>query len=454
MTRCLKLAALLLAVAAAADARAQTHGAPAPAPAPAARAVPMALDALFEAARRGDVSMLRLAIDAAADAEVRALIRARLAAAALDPAAASEPALARLAAGGNPALRRAALQVLTGAAFAEGDYAAAARHGRPLAEALAAAGMREEAEDADRTWRLAALLAGRPAQRLAAPVAAGSTAARIDRVGLPRIDMAVNGRPVEAVFDTGANLTVLSAETARRLGVEVLSGETPIGNGVDTTVPARVGIAARIEVAGNVVENVPVLIIDDAQLSFPQVPGGYDIKAILGMPVMRALGRLRMERAGRLIVLPPEGAGASNMRASGNLLFVDAAVDGAVLPLLLDTGANQSELSALYAAAHPEAVAALPRAQSARSSAGGAHAVSVATWRDAPIALAGRSLRLPMLPVSLPREGGPEPRAYGTLGASVLLAFDSYTLDFRAMRFELGEPVRTAAAQYKWGQLQ
>ena len=80
-------------------------------------------------------------------------------------------------------------------------------------------------------------------------------------------------------------------------------------------------------------------------------------------------------------------------------------------------------------------------------SAGGAHAVSVAIWADAPIALAGRTLRLPSLPVQLPAEGAREPRGYGTLGASVLRAFDSYTLDFRAMRFELGEPVRTAAAQ-------
>jgi predicted aspartyl protease len=444
MTKCTMLAAVLLA---AVSPAALAQSAPAPAAGPVRRAAPMTLDELFKAARRGDVSALRLALDAAPNDEVRALIRARLAAAALDPQAGREPALARLAGGTNPALRRAALEVLAYSAFAEGDYAGAERHGRPLAELLAAAGMAEEAEAADRAWRLAALLAGRPAQRLAAPVAAGSTPARIDRVGLPRIDIAVNGTAIDAVFDTGANLTVLSAETARRMGVEVRSGETPIGNGVDTTVPARIGIAQRIEVAGNVVENVPVLIIDDAHLTFAQVPGGYDIKAILGMPVMRALGRVRMERAGRLVVLPPEGSGPSNMRASGNLLYVDAAVAGAAMPLLLDSGANQTQLSALYAEAHPDAVAALPRAQSAHAGAGGARSVSIATWANAPIALAGRTLRLPSLPVQLPAEGAHEPRGYGTLGSSVLLAFESWTLDFDAMRFELGEPVRTASAQ-------
>ena len=62
--------------------------------------------------------------------------------------------------------------------------------------------------------------------------------------------------------------------------------------------PIRVGIADRLTIAGATLRNVPFLIIDDAQLTFP-VPGGYDIKAIIGLPVMRALGRMRMAAAAR-----------------------------------------------------------------------------------------------------------------------------------------------------------
>ena len=413
--------------------------------APASAQAPATLDALFEAAGRGETAPLSRALERDGDADVEALLRARLAAARFDPTAGRDAAVRRLAAGSDPAKRRAALFILTASAFAEGDYAEAARIGRELAEALAASGDADRAADAERGWRAAALLAGQPRQARLAPVVEGNTALRTDRVGLPRIDISVNGQAQEAVFDTGAALSVLSTETARRLGVRIIETETRIGNGVEGTVAARVGIAERVEIAGTVLVNVPFLIIDDSQLTFP-LPGGYDIKAIIGMPVMRALGRMRLETgAGRMTVLPPASApgGPPNLHASSNMVFVDVGIDGRSFPLLLDTGANQTSLTALYAEAVPAAVAGLESRVAATASAGGSRQDRVASWANAPISVAGRSLRLPTLPVAL-RGEGPPPRFYGTLGSNALRAFESYTLDFAAMRLELGEPVRVA----------
>jgi hypothetical protein len=208
-------------------------------------------------------------------------------------------------------------------------------------------------------------------------------------------------------------------------------------------VAVRLGVADRLEIAGAVLRNVPFLIIDDAQLTFP-VPGGYDIKAIIGLPVMRALGRVRMEpAAGRFSLLPPEEAQTAqpNLVAGAGQVFVTVAVDGRDLPLHLDTGANHSSLSALYAAAYPQRIAALATTSEAHmGSAGGVASARVATWPNAPLALGGRTLLLPALPIALPAPG-PAPRSYGTLGSEALRAFESYTLDFKAMRLELGSPV-------------
>jgi hypothetical protein len=206
-------------------------------------------------------------------------------------------------------------------------------------------------------------------------------------------------------------------------------------------VPVRVVVAERLEIAGTVLRNVPFLIIDDEQLTFP-LPGGYDIRAIIGLPVLRALGRIRIENEGHFAVLPTAGAAGieSNLHASGNDLFVDVAIDGRNVPLHLDTGANQSSLSALYAAANPAVIADLQADERRTASAGGMRLASVATWRDAPIRFGGRALVLPSLPVSLPAEG-PKPRFYGTLGSNALRAFESYTIDFTTMRLELGEAV-------------
>lgn len=432
------------------SAHAQGHTAPA-APAPAQAPVTSAparpthpLDTLFEAAGRGETAPLERALaDHATGPDQRVLLRAALAMGRLDPMAARDPALRRLAVGREPALRRGALRIIAIGAFTRGDYGEAARSGRLLDEALAAAGDARGAEAVGRMWRLAAMLAphGRPA--IAGAVRPGSTAARRDRVGLTRIDVSVNGQAQEAVFDTGAALSVLSASTARRLGVRTEAGETAIGNGVQGNVQTRIGIAPRIEIAGTVLTNVAFLILEDAALDFPQVPGGYNIPAIIGMPEMRALGRVRLEQAGRFIVLPPvEEAQPSlpNLHAAGNQLFADVTVSGRPVPLLLDTGADRTSLTALYAAAEPARVAALQTGQANFSSAGGTRVRRFAIWPDAPVSLDGKGLTLPQLTIALPGDGT-EPDDNGTLGSDILRRFESYTLDFARMRLSLGAPV-------------
>ena len=85
-------------------------------------------------------------------------------------------------------------------------------------------------------------------------------------------------------------------------------------------------------------------------------------------------------------------------------------------------------------------IARLQTGQINAASAGGTASRRIATWPDAPLGVAGRSLRLPRLSIALPDEGPPR-RDYGTVGEDVLRAFQHYTIDFRTMRLEFGEPV-------------
>lgn len=429
------LAAALLAFTAPSIAAAQPAT---PATTPAAAPEPFAW---IGAADRGDMAPLRAALRTSRDADERVLLDARLAAS-RGEAVHGRADLARLAAGPDRAKASAALNIMAANAFGRNDYATAARTAEALAAHLRAAGDMPGVAATERTQRLAALLAAAPAQRIEGNIAHASTPLTRDAVGLPRIRIGVNGGEDEAVVDTGAGLTVLSAETARRLGVRMLEGDTDVGNGVATTVAVRTGIADRLTVAGTTLRNVPVLVIDDSQLTFPQA-NNYRITSILGLPVLRALGRVKLDAAA-FTVEPAQtfDAARQNLFADSNDLHVTATIGGHEVPLFIDTGANQMILTQRFAAAHPDLVASLETRDLRTASAGGARSQRSATWTNQPLTIGGRTATVPTINVALVVDDLSREHA-GVLSSSALRLFASHTIDFRAMRLELGEPLPT-----------
>lgn len=420
---------------------AQTPAAPAASAAPSAEDA--ALEPLFTAADQGDPAPLERALSGTRDPDLAALIRGRIAAGRFDASVVRDPQLARIAASSpSPTRRAAALGIIAGAAFSSGDYAAAQLSAGALAELYRAGGRAEEAAASQRTADLSRLLAPHGSQRVERQ-GTGTLPMTRDAVGLNRIHASVAGQQQEMVVDTGANLSVLSASAAQRLGIRVESTQTEVTNGVDGQVPVRVGVADVLEVAGTRVRNVAFLIIDDAQLTFAQVPGGYRIDAILGLPVLRALGRIRMERASFTVEAPAATAGSApaNLSASANDLYARLSIGGHDVPLLLDTGASQTTLSSRFATANPDVLAGLDRGSTRMASAGGAVQVQNATWPNQPVTIGSRSVTMPAVRIALPVDGAPTPRTMGTIGLDLLRRFDSFTLDFRIMRLEVGAPV-------------
>lgn len=412
---------------------------------PAARA-----EALLADAREGEVFSLEAALPRIADPQLAALARARIAASRLQ-----DDAVLRLLTpffsgeDADPRHLRIAWSIAADASFAAGDYARAAEATGAWQALLAAHGDPDgRAADVAQFHGIATQLAAVPPQAVLA-FAPETVAVRRDKVGLPRATMTVNGVGQDAVLDTGANLSVVSASTARRLGLRLLEGEASVGSGSRNAVATRLGIAERLEFAGSTLSNVVFLVLDDAQLEMP-VPGGYRIDAILGFPVMRALRRIRFDANGSLTPepVPAEAAGGrtpENLRVIGSDLYVDVAVDGIAVPLHLDTGASRSSLSSRFAQRHPAILRGLPQDRQRVGGAGGATERRIAAWPDVRVRLDQRETRLPELAIVVADSADVDTRGMGVLGGDILGAFASFTIDFARMRFELGEPVGDAS---------
>jgi hypothetical protein len=191
----------------------------------------------------------------------------------------------------------------------------------------------------------------------------------------------------------------------------------------------------RLTLAGTTLRNVPVLIIDDAELTFAAA-NGYRIHAIIGLPVLRALGRIHMDGTRMAVQAPqPFVAARQNLFAAASDLFLRLRIGGETVPLLLDTGANRSNLTTLFSAAHPHVVSGLPRVEQQVAGAGGARRSAAVTWRDVPMSVAGQTVTLPAINIATADTGSAAP-TYGTLGSEALRRFNGYAVDFRAMRLE------------------
>jgi len=395
--------------------------------------------ALLRAARHGDVALLASLADTLPDTPLKHLVLARVAAGSLRADIANEHVAEFLGAGDRSDLPEA-YGILADINLAVGNYDAAddaAQQRLHWLRELSAD--HEDLQDAAVMASITTQLRDAPAQRVAAHAPVADSYAR-DKVGLARMGILVNGGAQEAVLDTGANISVLSASAAKRLGVDVRPGAASVGTSSRSAIQTNVAVARSLSIGGVTIENVAFLVLDDSQLELP-VPGGYRIDAIVGFPVFRALERVRFRKDGGFVIEPGadrrEAPAPQNMWLSGSDLFVDATVNGIDVAMHLDSGASASSLSSRFAAEHPDIVSGLARSIQGVAGAGGSTTRGVVLWPDVTVTVDGTSVELPKIAVTVEESGETASQVKGVLGGDVLNAHASWTIDFRSMRVEL-----------------
>ncbi|MET3654383.1 retropepsin-like aspartic protease [Dyella japonica] len=403
-------------------------------------------DALIDAAG-GEVFHLASVLPRIEDPGLAWLARARLAAARLDAVEAGQ-LVDRYLADGNrtPAQRALAWPIVADASFAVGDYHKAAEAAHAWEQALAAEGAAaDKRADALQMATLADQLASATAQHVDVYTPKPEAVKR-DKVGLPRSLARINGKPQEVVLDTGANLSVVSLSTAHKLGLRLLEGATSVGSASRQAVASRIGVADHLTFAGLSLSHVAFLVLDDQQLNMP-VPGGYQIDAILGFPVLRQLQRLEFTSDGKLLPSHSSASkpGEGNLRMAGSDLYVEVILNDLPVAMHLDSGGAFSSLSSRFASEHPDVVKGLKSRQDHIAGAGGARARQSATWPQVRVRIGDQQTVLPAMTISLSDAGNvKEPNV---LGGDILQSFDHWTIDFPRMQFDVGKPLSHATTK-------
>ena len=206
----------------------------------------------------------------------------------------------------------------------------------------------------------------------------------------------------------------------------------------------RVALLPSLPLGGATAHNVVLLVLDDNSLTFPVRKGhSYQIERIIGFPVLRALGRLSFHHAGTLEASTVGEAASDGTPLELRLLnpIIEATSQGQALPFTVDTGASGTTLSVRYFERFQKDKAVWKTAQTKSFGAGGATVSRSYLVRTLPPDIGDRAVYLHNVPVLPVVQHSDIDALFGNLGENLFHSVESFTLDFKEMRFSLGEPL-------------
>jgi predicted aspartyl protease len=246
------------------------------------------------------------------------------------------------------------------------------------------------------------------------------------------IPVEVNGKKGQWTFDTGANFSTLSESEASRMGMavhETVSDVTSSHTGIHSRL--RVTVADNLLIGSTHLHNVVFLVLPDEALHF----GKYQVRGLLGLPAIRALGRVSFSAKGAMRVQESLRGGDAdrNLFFEGLSLVVEVHHSDRPRMMILDTGANRTYLYPSFLdALDPRDLGHVRRGVGTSGGAGGTVKQDVEIVPTAQVQLAGSPLQLRRIRV---QPGGSFPHEDGLLAADALAR--GFTLDFKAMRLRL-----------------
>ncbi|HEX3603450.1 MAG TPA: retropepsin-like aspartic protease [Steroidobacteraceae bacterium] len=242
----------------------------------------------------------------------------------------------------------------------------------------------------------------------------------------------VNGTSAPWLVDTGAQIAVVTQSLATEIGVRRLQGQITVGS---TTAPVQggLGIIDVLWIGGAALENVPVLVLPDAQLKIANLP---QIRAIFGLPELVAFRRVEWLDKGKTLALGDE---AEKVAAASPQVYwhkegigIPVSTDLGTRGAHLDTGANDSYLRAPAHVLLGPAVEATAEVHKGRvGGAGGVVETNEKVYPTLGLTVAGIPLNFKKISINEQDHEG-----VARLGDDVIQQLTVLVLDFEHMRIE------------------
>jgi predicted aspartyl protease len=242
------------------------------------------------------------------------------------------------------------------------------------------------------------------------------------------------------LLDTGANLSMLSESYARRLGLTPLAGVGAVGSGITGIKSAiRAAVVPRLRLGGVAVANVVAIVLDDSRMRIGGGADAFQLHAVLGYPVMQALGRITFTRDGQFIA--GEAVADSLARVPiylrGLTPAIECVVDAQPLLFTFDTGASSTDFSVRYFELFRRQEATWQRRSVESGGAGGTVQQEMYIQPTVQLKVGDATAILHDVSIFPNRMNAGIDVLFGNLGLDFVADFRAFTMDFGDMTFSL-----------------
>jgi predicted aspartyl protease len=155
------------------------------------------------------------------------------------------------------------------------------------------------------------------------------------------VPVTIDGKEATYIFDTGANLSLVSESEAKRLGLAAEDVSTKMSTITGQKVPLRFAEANELSAGSLRVKHVAFLVVPDDQPPFNDMPPGE--RGILGINVLLAFQRFSWAPGGSFEIFPPELKQThADICFDGQAPVAQIQHEDEKLNVLIDTGAEET----------------------------------------------------------------------------------------------------------------
>lgn len=235
------------------------------------------------------------------------------------------------------------------------------------------------------------------------------------------------------VFDTGANLCVISDSYATKAGLRRLNTSFRVRAITGIEVDALLGVADKMTIGELEINHAVFIIFPDSTLSF--AGGAYTINGIIGFPVIEQLKEIHIDKNESMFI--PEKPSLErdfNMGMDELTPMVNVFINGESTGLRFDTGSQMTFLNKSYYNKHKDLIDSTGEASAIQyGGAGGSTEDKSFLLPEVTFAILGKSVNMAKIQVKTTGRNASDAYHYGTLGQDFIHHFNEMIINFNGM---------------------